>query len=117
MIHCEDIEYGYKYADRHKLEELFEKRGDCDEVLIVKDGYITDTSISNIVFSLPAGGWITPDTPLLKGTMRSYLLETGQISEAVIRPEDLSLFTETRMINCMMDLESSPSIEIENIRF
>ncbi len=37
MIHCDDIEYGYKYADRHKLEELFDKRGDCDEILIIKE--------------------------------------------------------------------------------
>ena len=117
MIHCNDIEYGHKYSDRRELEELYKMRGDCDEILIIKDGYITDTSISNIVFCLPAGGWITPDTPLLKGTMRSYLLKTGQIAEAVIFPGDLPKFKSARMINCMMDLESSPSIEIENIRF
>jgi len=115
MIHCNDIDYGFKYADRSRLEELFEKRGDCDEILIVKDGYITDTSISNIIFRQPDGWWLTPVTPLLKGTMRSYLLETGQIAEAVIRPEDLSLLTEARMINCMMDLESSPAIQMNSI--
>lgn len=117
MIHYNDIEYGYKYADRHKLEELFEMRGYCDEVLIVKDGYITDTTISNIVFSLPTGGWVTPDTPLLKGTMRTYLLEKGQIAKATIRPGDLPEFTGAKMINCMMDLESSQNIKIENIYF
>jgi len=115
MIHCNDIDYGYKFADRTKLEELFEMRGDCDEILIIKDGYITDTSISNIIFLQPDGRWLTPVTPLLKGTMRTYLLETGQIAEAVIRPEDLPLFTEARMINCMMDLESSPAIQMDRI--
>lgn len=115
MIHCNDIEYGYKYADRRKLEELYEMRGACDEILIIKDGYITDTSISNIVFRLPDGLWLTPVTPLLKGTMRTYLLETGQIAEAVLRPEDLPLLTEARMINCMMDLESGPAIQMDRI--
>jgi 4-amino-4-deoxychorismate lyase len=115
MIHCNDIEYGFKYADRSRLDKLFEMRGDCDEILIVKDGYITDTSISNIVFRQPDGWWLTPVTPLLKGTMRTNLLETGQIAEAVIRPEDLPLFTEARMINCMMDLESSPAIQMDRI--
>ena len=115
MIQCNDIEYGYKYADRHKLEELFNLRGDSDEILIIKDGYITDTSISNIVFRLPDGWWLTPVTPLLKGTMRTFLLESGQIAEAVLRPEDLPLLTEARMINCMMDLESSPAIQIDRI--
>jgi len=117
MIHCNDIDYEYKYADRQKLEELFELRGDCDEILIIKDGYITDTSISNIVFRQPDGGWLTPVTPLLKGTMRMYLLESGQILKAVIRPEDLTLLTEARMISCMMDLDSSPGIKMENISF
>ena len=55
--------------------------------------------------------------PLLKGTMRTYLLETGQIAEAIIRPEDLPLLTEARMINCMMDLESSPAIQMNRIIF
>jgi len=115
MIHCNDIKYGYKYADRHKLEELFDMRGECDEILIIKDGYITDTSISNIVFRLPDGWWLTPVTPLLKGTMRTYLLESGQIAEAILCPEDLPLLTEARMINCMMDLESSPAIQMDSI--
>ena len=97
------------------MDELFDKRGDCDEILIIKDGYITDTSISNIVFRLPDSWWLTPVTPLLEGTMRTFLLESGQIAEAILRPEDLPLFTEARMINCMMDLESSPAIQIDRI--
>ena len=117
MIHCNDIEYGFKYTDRHKLEELFELRGDYDEILIIKDGYITDTSISNIVFRLPDDSWLTPVTPLLKGTMREHLLEANQIAEAVLSPEDLPKLTCAKMINCMMDLKNSPIIEIENISF
>ncbi len=117
IIHCNDIEYEYKFADRRKLEDLYEMRGICDEVLIIKNGFITDTSISNVVFSLPDGWWVTPDTPLLKGTMRMYLLDTGQIAEAVLRLDDLPLLTGARMINCMMDLESGPVIEMDQIIF
>jgi hypothetical protein len=47
--------------------------------------------------------------------MRTYLLESGQIAEAILCPEDLPLLTEARMINCMMDLESSPAIQIDSI--
>jgi 4-amino-4-deoxychorismate lyase len=117
MIRCDDIEYEYKFADRERLEALFEQRGDCDEILIIKNGYITDTSISNIVFRLTDGRWTTPSTPLLKGTMRTYLLDAGRITEAVLRLEDLSELTGAKMINCMMDLDRSPVISMENIRF
>ena len=47
--------------------------------------------------------------------MRTYLLESGKIAEAILSPEDLPLLTEARMINCMMDLESSPAIQMDSI--
>jgi 4-amino-4-deoxychorismate lyase len=115
LVHSDDIEYSLKYADREFLKSLFELRENCDEILIVKNGFITDTSISNIVFRLPDGSWITPDTPLLNGTMRMNLLEAGRITEAPIRPGDLGGFTGARMINCMMGLDTGPVIEMNRI--
>jgi len=115
LVHSQEIDYPYKYADRKQLESLFAQRGNCDEVLIVKNGFVTDTSISNIVFRQDDGSWVTPNSPLLSGTMRMYLLDTGQISESVIRPEILHSFTGAKMINCMMDIDESPLIEMDRI--
>jgi len=115
LVFWDDIDYSVKYADRELLMRLFEKRGDCDEILIVKNGFISDTSISNIAFRKGEGKWVTPDTPLLNGTMRMYLLETGQLTEVSLRPEDLQNYSGAKMINCMMDLESAPLIEMANI--
>ena len=115
LVEANDIEYFHKYADRRIFESLLEKRGDCDEILIVKNGFITDTSISNIVFRRTDGSWVTPDTPLLNGTMRMFLLQTGKISEAAVTPADLGNFTAAKMINCMMDLDSGPVIEMHRI--
>jgi 4-amino-4-deoxychorismate lyase len=115
LVVADDLDYSFKYADRKALESLLAKRRGCDEILIVKNGYLTDTSVSNIVFLQADGSWVTPDTPLLNGTMRMYLLETGYITEAAIRPEDLPAFTGAKMINCMIDLESGPLIEIDQI--
>lgn len=115
LLMADDIDYSFKYADRDRLESLFARRGDCDEILIVKRGFITDTSSGNIVFQLAEGAWVTPDTPLLKGTMRMFLLETGQIREAVLRPSDLGRFKAARMINCLRGLEEGPVIEMDRI--
>jgi 4-amino-4-deoxychorismate lyase len=117
LVSADDFDYSYKYADRRLLESLFEQRGECDEILIVRKGFITDTSISNIVFRRTDGAWITPDTPLLKGTMRMLLLESGAISEIPVRPEDLGNYSGAKMINCMMGLDSAPLIEMENIGY
>jgi len=116
LVTADGIDYSLKYADRKELEALFEKRDECDEILIVKNGYITDTSVSNIVFRRHDGTWVTPDAPLLGGTMRMFLLETGRISEAGIRSSDLPSFSAAKMINCMTDLEKGPIIEMENIK-
>lgn len=115
LVQCEDVDYAVKYADRDRLMSLFELRGDCDEILIIKQGYITDTSISNITFRLPDGSWITPDTPLLKGTMRMHLLETGRLTEASVRPGDLGRFSGAKMINALSDLDSAPMIPMDKI--
>jgi len=115
LVKAVDIDYSFKYADRSLLEILYDKRGDCDEILIVKDRFITDTSISNIAFRCDDGSWVTPDTPLLNGTMRMYLLDSGQIGKTEIRYGDLTQYTGAKMINCMMDLDSAPLIEMDRI--
>ena len=96
-----DLDYSFKHTDRASFDLLLKERGGCDDVLIVKNGRITDTSFSNIVFRR-AGQWFTPSLPLLMGTARSRLLESGLVSEAEIRTEDLGLYDGFRLINAML---------------
>ncbi|NTV18254.1 MAG: 4-amino-4-deoxychorismate lyase, partial [Bacteroidales bacterium] len=46
-----NIDYSFKYEDRLPLNKLLDLRGDCDDIIIIKEGYVTDTSFSNLVFS------------------------------------------------------------------
>jgi 4-amino-4-deoxychorismate lyase len=109
-----DVVYDYKYVYRTALDALFEKRGRCDDVLVVKNGFITDTTIANIAFGDSNGVWYTPATCLLRGTMRKYLLDSGRIFEASIRPGDLSEFRSFKVINALRDW-SVPESEVSNI--
>ena len=79
-----------KYADRSALARLLQRRDDCDEILIVRDGAITDTSYSNVAF-FDGRKYVTPDTFLLNGTRRQYLLGTGVLTERRITPSDLAV--------------------------
>lgn len=108
------IDYHLKYSDREKLNLLFEKRGSCDDILIVKNGCITDSFAANPVF-FDGEKWWTPDTPLLAGTQRSRLIEEGKISECRITPGDISKYKKAGLINALNDLDEMPVIEIENI--
>lgn len=102
-IVCDEIDYALKYNDRTVLTKLFDRRDNCDEVIIIKQGKVTDCTIGNLVFR-KGSQWLTPDTPLLNGTQRQRLLAIGKIREHRIRMEDIASYDEIRLINAMNDL-------------
>ena len=100
---CDDIEYSLKYADRSLINKLFAQRGTCDEIIIIKNGKVTDCSIGNLIFR-QGEKWYTPDTPLLIGSQREKLLQDGKIQESTIFQEDIVNFDEIKIINAMNSL-------------
>lgn len=99
-------DYSFKYADRTELNVFLSQKGDADEILIVRDGCITDTSFSNVVFR-KGKEFYTPDTYLLNGTKRQLLLHQGFIREKPITVDSLCEFEEIWLINAMLDLTGS----------
>ncbi len=116
MIEANTILYNYKYTNRGRLNELLTKRERFDEILIIKNGFVTDTSYSNIIF-FDGTKWVTPSTPLLHGTMRSFLLKNEIISEMKIKVPDMKQFQKARLINAMNPFESGKDIKIEKIGY
>lgn len=114
LVTCNDIDYHLKYADRTLLNELYAQRGEADEIIIVKNGEITDCSVGNLLF-YDGQNWVTPADPLLKGTQRQKLLETGHIQEEFIFEPDLKTYQKAAIINAFFDLKNMPIIEIGNI--
>lgn len=113
-VFSDEIEYPYKYENRSAIHELVKEKGDADDILIVKKGYITDTSFCNVLF-YNGKNWITPTFPLLNGTQRRFLLENERIIPARITPDDLHNFTKVRLINAMIRFEDALDIDIQNI--
>jgi 4-amino-4-deoxychorismate lyase len=114
LVREDAIDYSHKYKNRDSLNRLLGMRGVCDEILVVKNGMITDTSFSNIIF-LKGGTWYTPEYPLLPGTRREDYLRKNQIFPQVIKPEDLGEYEEARLINSMRSLEYADPIQISGI--
>lgn len=108
------IDYPLKYTQRNHIQKLFKQRGKCDDILIVKNGFITDSSTANLIF-YDGQKWYTPCTPLLSGTQRAKLLEEGKIFQRQIKIEDLYTFTKASLINALQDLNEMPVIPIGNI--
>ena len=115
LIEDNDIDYRFKFDDRERLNLLFEKRGICDDIIIVKNGCITDSSAANLVF-FDGKIWWTPDTPLLLGTQRTRLIKEGKIFECKITLTNLKKFKQVGLINAMQYLEMMPVIQFHHIQ-
>ena len=111
LVFDDTIEYSKKYYDRSVINRLIKKKCYCDDILIVKNGLISDTSIANIAFKCK-DEWLTPKEPLLRGTTRMRFLESHKILEADISVKDLENFSQVALMNAMIDFDI---IQNENI--
>jgi len=114
LLEDNEIDYHFKYAERERLQQLFGNHGDCDDIIIVKNGCVTDSFAANLVF-FDGKKWWTPDTPLLAGTQRKKLLTEGQIFERRITTSDISKYSKVGLINALNDFDEMPVIDIANI--
>jgi 4-amino-4-deoxychorismate lyase len=115
LIDADYLDYSYKYADRRRLELL--KQNIIDpyaDILIIQNGCVSDSSFSNIAF-YTGSAWVTPDTPLLRGTKRAQYIASGKIVESRIHVADIQKFEKARLINAMLDLEDSHDINVQDI--
>lgn len=112
MVDAGTLIYDHKYLDRSRLAALIDKSL-ADDILIIRNGCVTDTSYANIVFT-DGLRWITPDTPLLPGTMREMLLRREIIKTERITVDYLVNLTHFRLINAMLGFEA-PLLPVSNI--
>jgi 4-amino-4-deoxychorismate lyase len=112
LIIDDNIIYPFKYIKRDNINRLMEMRGDCDDILIIKDGMVTDSSFANVVFRNISGNWVTPSTYLLPGTRRAALLSQNMIQETSISFKDIKKYSEVKLINAMLGINDTEGIPI-----
>ena len=113
-IRLDYIKYEHKSEDRKELDNAFILIEQCDDVLIIKNKKITDTWYCNIAF-FNGKEWYTPESCLLKGTMRSKLLKKGVIKEVEIQEVDIKKYSKIRLFNAMIPWSNKKEIPTSNI--
>lgn len=113
VVTATSLDYSHKYSDRKKLNALFSQRNQCDDVLIVRQGWLTDSSYANVVL-FDGDKWWTPQRPLLEGTCRARLLAAGAIQEAALQLADLKNFKGLKLINAMRGMDQ-PMISVNRL--
>jgi len=114
IVYDDTILYDKKYENRESLNTLFQKREDNDDILIIKNNLVTDTSIANIAF-YDGTIWVTPKKPLLEGTTRQRLLESGKIIAKDIKVKEINSFKKLAIMNAMIDFAIIAEENIEDI--
>lgn len=112
IIFDNEIEYSKKYLNRVKLDELYEKRDDCDEVIIIKNEIVTDTTIANIAIFYE-NSWITSKNCLLGGTTRARLLEEKKLLEKDITLDMLKNASKVALMNAMIGFDEIKDFKIK----
>lgn len=104
LVFDDEIDYSKKYLDRRCIDEHYSKKASTDEIIIIKNGLITDTSIANIAI-FDGHNWLTPKIPLLQGTTRDRLLEEKRIFEKDITVDMLKGAKKVALMNAMIDFD------------
>ena len=113
LIIDNEIDYSFKSADRTQFQKLKNDSG-ADEIIIIKENQITDTSYSNILF-LKDKVWFTPKDYLLNGVMRQSLLASKKIKETEITLDNIKGFSHFQLINALNDFDEMFIYPIEKI--
>lgn len=91
----------HKTTHRDVYQRAVESAPDCDDVLLWNtEGYITETSIANVLVE-KEGQLVTPPVScgLLGGTYRRWLLDTNKIEERKIHIDELTEAQPLQLIN------------------
>ncbi|MEC5394121.1 aminotransferase class IV [Bergeyella sp. RCAD1439] len=113
LVVNDEISYPYKNEDRTLLNEI-KTQCPAQEAIIVKNGTVTDTTFSNLIF-LKKQTWFTPASFLLNGVQRQHLLNTNKIKEEEITLDNINEFSHFQIINSMNGLNPSSIYPLEAI--
>jgi len=100
LVKADNLEYGCKFLNRDAINQFFAEKGMADDVLFVKNGLITDSSIANVAF-FDGIQWLTPRVPLLEGTTRARLLQSRELHLVDITPAMLPSFEKMALCNAI----------------
>ena len=114
VVEADDFNYAYKFAKRDGINQLFNFRKQADDILIIKNQLLTDTSYCNVAL-WNGQNWITPLHPLLKGVRRESLIRTDRIQTGDILINDLRNFYFIKLFNALISFEEAEEIPISSV--
>ncbi|PKF73226.1 aminotransferase class IV [Chryseobacterium sp. PMSZPI] len=113
LVENNSFDYSFKFEDRKELDKM-KMKSKAEEIIIVRNNHITDTSFSNLLF-LKGKDWFTPTTYLLNGVQRQQLLKQKKIKETEITLQNIKQFSHFQIINALNDFDDMFIYPIDRI--
>jgi len=108
-----DFDYSYKFVNRTYFDLLKTENHEFDELIFVKNGFLTDATYANVVLEhINTGELHTPIIPLLNGTKRQSLINDKKVILKSINVENIFEYKRILFINAMLDLNSNTHLQV-----
>lgn len=104
-----NLNYAYKWSNREEINALLAPG--YDDIIIVKNGLLCDTSIANVALLID-GVWITPQMPLLEGVTRQRLLDSGFLQVGNLTEESLQKMEKFAIMNALIGFKIIENVYI-----
>jgi 4-amino-4-deoxychorismate lyase len=112
IVSVNKLDFSYKMEDRSELIKIREFAG-TDEVIIVKNDFVTNASTANLVFKDQEGAFFTPLHYIHSGTKRQFYLKEKIMTTYPIKAADIQNYQTVYIINAMIDLEDEVGLNTE----
>jgi 4-amino-4-deoxychorismate lyase len=113
LVFDDNIFYDFKSTNRKQIDNLFNRKDEACEIIIVKNNLITDTSIANIAI-FQNNTWITPQKPLLFGSCLDRLLDEEILIQKDITIDELLKSEKIAILNAMIGFKIIENFDIIN---
>jgi 4-amino-4-deoxychorismate lyase len=111
LVYNDKINYKFKSCNRDNINKLLQQKDKADEIIIIKDNLVTDTSIANIAIYLD-DIWITPKIPLLEGTTKNRYVDNKILLLKDITVNMLLKAEKIALLNAMIDFKILNNFDI-----
>ena len=103
------LNYAYKWSNREEINALMVEG--YDDIIILKNGFVCDTSIANVALLID-GVWMTPKEPLLQGVTRQRLIDSGFLKVANLTIESLQKVEKFAIMNALIGFKIIENVNI-----
>lgn len=93
--------YPLKFADRSLFASLHERFPGYDEIIITRQGFLSDGTFTNLYLRRSSGRLLTPADALLAGCRRARLMKEGTLLPSPLNWEELEPHWQIGFINAL----------------